>query len=413
MKIFFALIGDPSIYEEVNYVLDGKLFKERSSISVFLKKFKFDKVFVFAPESLFNIKIKDYGSNFDYVKEGIKNFFEKEGIKENLEVVVTLSSGTYKDKESKFDVSFESHFSNYYYFLIKKFYDIFIDVCFNNEDKEIEIYLDITHGFNAFIAFFQLALLEFLEIVAMFKKVKILIYNSDPYSRFIKKNLNINLIRELEIKPIPYYKKTGSNDLDVFLGAIYNGLPLVLLNYFPDIENLEREINSKFNSFNEVRIEKNENEIKVIRKGNLDKNFQGKVISLFLAKALNKYFSITFKENLDFKIENYNYLYSRDINALKKFFGFDERIGIRIGKDIGNLIRSLKNNFSRIDRETILARLINNNTNPKFNERNFLAHSGFEYNSILIRKVRNIIYLRYDENYKKEIEKAAKRGLLD
>jgi CRISPR-associated protein Csx1 len=418
VKLFFALIGDPQIYQRVNYIFNEKLFNERTSINVLIKEINFNKVFIFAPESLFIGKISENKNEiFKYVEEEIRKFFRKEGLKIEFDVIVSLSSGRYKDKNSNIIANFQTDFSNYYYFLIKIFYDIFKSI----NDKKIEIYVDITHGLNSFVAFFQIALLEFLKIVAMFKDIEIYIYNSDPYSPLLKEQcLNINLVRKMKIKAVPYFQKINDN-LDVFIGAIYNGLPLLGINFFPDINRLKKEVEEKFTQFNTLNITKKEDEFYIRRKSDLNEEFKGKVISLFLAEQLNKNFFVNKKNHLVFKIKKnyktnkFDYFESNEIKNLKKFFKFDERIGVRINKDIKNLIFILRKNLNKIDNNKVSIACLKEEAqlNPIFNERNFLAHSGFENNAVLVSKVNNEIIIEYDINYIDKIKEAAKKGLLD
>jgi len=44
-----------------------------------------------------------------------------------------------------------------------------------------------------------------------------------------------------------------------------------------------------------------------------------------------------------------------------------------------------------------------------FNDRNFLAHCGFERNCILVKKVNADVVIKYDENLRNYIEKCLLR----
>jgi len=240
MKLLIASWGDPWGWSEVSYVIEGKEIKSLSSIKALSEAKKVDKTFIFVQESLLaasrarkkgnNIELmgRTYPNPIDELKKsentagkylellqalkaGLKKFItDKVQLHNNFEVLVAPSIGQFsfldEQGETKIGIwKINEGLSNN----ILAFYEGFVISAILNEllkideEDEVQIYVDITHGLN----YTPVALSEAAYIATQLyslltaKSVVFKVFNSEPFIGRVKTPLNLHTVKEEKITP--------------------------------------------------------------------------------------------------------------------------------------------------------------------------------------------------------------------
>ena len=350
---------------------------------------------------------------------------------------------------------------DFYYFVLFTLANLFFNSIIKNDkiqntkqiqETDLKVIIDTTHGINYQTILVYKAVSELLKIFAFyFKNVFLCVYNSDPYiNPNISRNfsteivLNINLIESTKIIPFFNIFKSSSTkfltkskyynqDIDKnyltkfttienvnkeFIDDIYSfaasfmfGFPLYTIYFLPDNQKLYNIISNIFNNYiasiDFILTEKQDFiEILINRKLTFNPALENFIKIYVLSKLLNL-LNISQKKEISIKdIQDFNFL------TYKRYFPLEY---IRNSEEIGNLekkLKNLQNNQEIYDLDLSNWILYNNlikksniNSNNTVNNRNFFAHSGFEYNSILIKKI-DIIYLKPNEEEIKKIKES-------
>ena len=184
---------------------------------------------------------------------------------------------------------------------------------------------------------------------------------------------------------------------------MYNGLPLCLFRFYPEKDKLENIINQVLNIYEnyvEVKNLKDEKRLKVIKKLKLTKDF--KVYNFaYMISTLMYDLNLISSQKKEVKINEVE-------NLTNSLFKFDERFKNRINIDIHNIRRDLKD--KEIVDWKIYNEIIEKNVGEP-DERNFLAHSGFEKNLIELKKDSGELWIRYLEKRIDTVKKFCQKGL--
>ncbi|RUM60469.1 MAG: TIGR01897 family CRISPR-associated protein [Persephonella sp.] len=268
------------------------------------------------------------------------------------------------------------------------------------------------------------AIKELTEILAFFYEVNLTVYNTDPAIPIKNvKELNVNVIEQTKIIPNPLkYKATGKSiinklennenfiedlkklnkkltddikhkDISAFIGAIYNGLPLALYTFFPIINELEKYIDTAFKLYEKYIYIENKEKLLINKITYFTFNFRIYLFTYFFANLFLK------KELIENRKSEVSL--KEIINVKDKFFNFNEKIKLSIDREIHDLKSTVKNSKLELNKFYKLNELKGIQDNEPSN-RNFLAHSGFEYKSILIKVLdgeNKDIVIKYRDEY--------------
>ncbi len=431
-KILIAPWGNPKTWGYVEYQIEGSQDKisSKTSLKALCNKISPDKVLILVGDTLAEVEeiFNTVYENIETaVQEKIKKFLKTPEVgledQKNIEILVLPSVGKFPNG------SFEGHLLDYYYMLFYKLAKIFLKNTYE------EVYLDLTHGINFMPVLTYRSVRELLSIFAFFSKVKLFVYNADPFSGKEKKHLFLHLVEETEIEAeiptIPkFYKNSFSpklidtltkinekestfkipqefiREIIAFLGAVFFGLPLVIFNLFPNIEELKKYLELAVELWRkkiEINLEKDR--IRVKRKVFFTPICQPLLLAWTFAEKLRQ-------ENLI--SERCKEVEIKQIEDLSKNFLFrNRRVKIFIGKEL----KDLKNVHAKEEWE-IYKELIKKKSSqspdrlsassekdasklknqPSPDSRNLLAHGGFEKNIVEISK-RNSLKVKYKENF--------------
>lgn len=156
---------------------------------------------------------------------------------------------------------------------------------------------------------------------------------------------------------------------------MYNGLPLALFRFYPKKDRLKEAIFAVLNSYEKYVEVKNQCKLEVVKRVKMKKDFKVYVFAYVIATLLEnlKLISSQKKEATLNEIKNVG----------ERLFKFDRRFKIRINNDIYTLKKDLKE--KEIKNWKIYNEIHGKGVGEP-DERNFLAHSGFERNIVEVKK---------------------------
>lgn len=398
--------------------------------------------------------------DFQKIKELIKNDIINELLKEeNIEFdenyfIISFGKGYFINENEQKITIINGDSVDYYYYVLFSLANLFFD-CFNNnykinrdnkiQDIELEVIIDTTHGINYQTILVYKAILELLKIFAFyFKNVYFKVYNSDPFinPNLLKKYsldivLNVNLIENVKIIPSFNIFKDNSNkflriskdnigsyidseneiqkllkektkiekvdkkfmdNVYSFVSAFVFGCPLYVIYFIPEPIELYNIIIQVFNNYIQtIDFEIEDNKITITRKLAFTMTFENFIKIYTLTKILSllgvsKKLEVSLNE-----LENFNFI------TYKKYFPVEYN---KNSKEIYYLKRSISSyekhhkSFNWIKYSELKSYELNKDSINRIpDERNFFAHSGFEYNSIWIKKINNQIYLKPNDEF--------------
>jgi len=430
LKILIAPWGEPTGWQETTYVFNDKKLKSKSSLKLLKQEINPDYTIVLASDTL-----AVEGQNYNEVKESalkkIEKFLKENDI-ENINIFILPGVGKFQDKITKKAIYFKEKPTNYYYSLIFQLNSFFIKNLNLKEANTIEVYLDITHGINYMTVMTYRALQEILSILSMFLQVSLTVYNTDPAMPFsLASEIEINKIENSKIFSIPIRNIAKKKDLvsfnekyredifslrnqeinleeiNAFIGSVFNGLPLAVYTFFPNIDSLKNIVEKSYELLEKATSVKNDDLLEVERELNLNENFKIFTMVLLL--------SFLMKEKL-FISERKKEISFEDLEFLKdNLFRFDNRVKNFLDNEIGyNLkekISSFKENSKLSDEWKQLSDLLGQKQGIP-HERNFLAHGGFEYNAVLVKEKNKKILFKYKDEFLETIRDYCQKGLI-
>lgn len=418
MKVLIAPWGNPANWKELWYEFEGKKNKSSTSLKIIQEVIEPERTIIICLDTLAR-EGEDYKKVKGYVENEIKEYAKEFGLRE-YDVLVAPGIGSFPNGIFRGDAL------DYYYYIIAKISNELLKHLGNS----LEIHVDLTHGINYMTILTYKAIREIAETLSIFGSVHFKAYNADPSQPTVADTLSINIIEDVALTPTPFnerihqgrpiepinltpkererifkeelrcVREINHSELSAFIGALYNGLPLALYTFFPDTDKLEKLIENTLSVYESHVEVKNNMRLEITRKVKFSKDFKVYVFTYLIAMLL-KHLDIIRSRKKDMKID--------EIEELKeKLFKFDERLQTRISDDIHTLKIDLK------EREVKTWEIYNKIIGKKVGQpdaRNFLAHSGFERNLIKVKKNKEEIWLRYDENQVKTIVKLCQRGL--
>ncbi len=429
MKVLIAPWGDPYRWEEVEYEAEGEIVKSRNSTKLLLNSTGATRIVVIVLDTL--SEVKEYKSYYELskkveekVKEYIKSFLKLELNK--IDVVVAPGVGNFENK------IFTGNMKDYYSFILHELSNRLIP-----EQDMISVYLDLTHGINFMPVLTYTAVNKICGILAVKKKVNFTVFNSEPYTSG-RHRLYIHKVMEKEkmefnpperkmldkprlLKPLSGFPEeelknfdrkycySHKDEINAFLGALQDGLPLAMLTFYPELEEIAEILKSSVEGYkNYVEIKFiNDNKIQVQRKTCFTSNFDV-LTEAYLCTRI-----IGWKNKTEVSLSELE-------DMVRSLFKGKDRVRLCI---IENEIQSIKKNLDFFtDRWMLYSEAYEKvHQNVKDIEsrissphkRHFFAHAGFERNLVEMKKENNEIFVRYKETSLDTVKKWAQEGLKE
>lgn len=416
-------------WDIVEYRINDKCDYSRTSLRLLMKYVNPNKCYIIVLDTVAFKQYKSYGDLKDDIKRMYLNFIQDELKIEKSDIKILVSPGVGDFPNGLFEGSM-SDFYHYVYYAITK--ELVQDL---PEDADIvEFHVDLSHGINFMPTLTYNVIKEISGALALvYNHVRLIVYNSEPYVRGVKR-LNIHIVEQCLVKPevsryglrqrgkIRFIEPLGLSDdkrreldekqrqcvkdnnidikeLNVFLGALINGLPLALLTFFPNVESIGRcleELVNIYERFIEITFG---DKLKVIRKTKLTENISILSKIYLIASMLSRKLGLHRKTEVSLS----------ELERLRKnLYSKNDKLDAQISRDL----REVQENWQRVPQEwTPLKDVIG--SEGGFDPRNFIAHSGLEKNVTEVKRINSEILLRYRQSReeKKKIIEAAIKGL--
>jgi len=418
MKVLIAPWGNPFEWKETTYVFEGRTVKSLCTLPVLIETVNPDYIIVIVLDTLANIVNREgipkigqkMFSNYNEVRTDVEDrvrYFVEEmlGLNfDNSKLIIAPGVGVFEN------ITVEGDILDYYHYLI-------YELARTLPVDDATFYLDLTHGINFMPVLTYRALNHLLGLLAYLKDVKLKVLNSEPYPRGLPQDriqnirLNVRVVEDREIRPKPIMSLLEGEEyskLNAFISSIANAFPLVFTTFYPNMNDIESRINSILNDFYKS-IEVKEKHIR--RRKNIDPN----------VKTLSKlyYFLRVLSTHAKFKELPKAEPTLKELDEISKIlFNKLPRIGIVVEDQIKHLEDMLTTNgkpksILRKEKEwrtlrDILSKLqYLSKEYPKEDEsralRNFIAHSGFEYNVTMVKSDGNDVRFKYKSKTEKVI----------
>jgi len=425
VKFLISCWGDPSAWRETLYLFEDREYRSKSSTSVLSDHLKPDSILIIVLDSL----IANYDCNFENYDD-LKNSLEKElrtviedfGMDTEISrILIAPSVGSYTTRKGKMKITFLGNLSDFYNHVFSSLVDIFMRSVM--EKESLEIHFDVTHGINFMPVLTYRILKEITGILALTKKVKFHVYNSDPYIK--EGRLKIHIVEKKDVAPsfsaihgnINSQLRNGKflklrdrhekgeefsrdrrsktpmledmrkkSEIFAFISAVSNGFPLAIYSFFPEEEELRNNILNVIEMIGKyTSIHREKNEIVVERVINWDERFilfpsALLMVGILKGKNVGRKEVITLEElekirDIYHPISSINSLISRDLKE------FEER-----KEEFDTSWKDLNEFDERVDIRT------------------FLAHSGLAYGLIELKKDDGgALLMRYKPNRREKI----------
>lgn len=391
-KVLVAPWGNPFGWKEATYVYkdddENKNVEEKSysTLPVLRKAIEPDKVILIVLDTLANVEGDKQGfSSYDEIKndveERIKRFID-EKLEEDfngIDLIIAPGVGVFKN------IEVEGNMLDYYHYITYKLAELL-------PDEDMIVYLDLTHGMNFMPVLTYRALSNLLGLASYIKCVKFKVLNFEPYplglpqEEATKIKLNIWVVEDREVKPKPILsllenKNEKFNRWNAFISSIANGFPLIFATFYPKIDEIKKEIESKLRSFYDgISV----NGLSIVRSSKLDSDFKTLSKLYYLLRVLNT--NKTFRNLPKQEVT---------LDELKKIsetlFNKLPRIGIVVEEQIKSLEDEEKKKDNHDWKQ--LSKWQPSSRNRAI--RNFIAHSGFEFSTTMSKKDETSTKFRY------------------
>ncbi|TCO61536.1 CRISPR-associated CARF protein Csx1 [Caldanaerobacter subterraneus] len=346
--------------------------------------------------------------------------------------LVIYSIGEYKlfGKPVKFNCSYDD-------IVLQIFSDMAIRYLneYNKDNGAIEFYIDISSGQNMYIS----ALLEAVRHFSVFsgllnwlkkeKRPKIFLAFSDPILSELEKTYKIHIeelrfrtffsspIKKKEIEDFNLARRIANGEKElknilqklfenflICFSAIKNNTPLVL--YYRNFD-VREDVISFLKNFLEMlkqKLSRSWNSSPGLSKADylntiLSLGFYAGILEVLEARGISKY---DYEKGV--ALEEIKQLFASEENSIYELFELGTHVSI-LGKEIRNLCyggkeKSILNQAT--EEWNKVYNFIDEGEPSSFEDRNFLAHAGFERNVTEVRKKEGKLYLRYDKNLEKK-----------
>ena len=446
-RVLVATWGNPFQWGEARYRVNCEELKLEecsdvemknvSTLPVLLKALRPDKTVILVLDTLANLTLKNevleknlvsYDGVKEDVMERVRWFITNKVIPlvedeqtrkllENAEIVVAPGIGEFDNASVEGDVL------DFYAFVLKTLAE-------ELPAEDTEVFLDLTHGINFMPVLTYRALKNLLGLLAYLHVAKLHVLNSEPYPQgdmrwkekiLESEVLNIRSIESEELRPKPIYsifKDDTKRNWSAFISAVTNGFPLAFATFYPRIGEVKNFLDKAFREFEDsikVLMKKDEagrDKVHIVREKYLDEDFRTAVKLHYLLRVLKPEFSgrqypkdeATLDELMEItkklfakmprigivvedqihelqKLERGEYIYENGdsrripgiidkINRDKRLNGLKKKKGLSYG-ELRRILRWSSQSSYGI--------------NPEPDVRNFIAHSGFEYNLVSVR----------------------------
>lgn len=423
-RVLVSTWGNPFQWQPITYEFKGETLKSRNTLPILLKVLKPEKVLIITLDTMANYvhkdgrpfpgkKLSSYEEIKDDVKERIMWHIENEVIKETeceelesmlkegkIEIDVVPGVGIFGN------ISVYGEMFDFYHYVTYKLAN------WLPANQDLEVYLDLTHGINFMPTLTYRALRNLLGLLAFVKNVAFEVVNSEPYPLGVPENetskvtLHIREIGEGKVPPRPIYSIVENDQWTAFISSIANGFPLVFARFYPNVGDVKRRLEEEYGQFLES-IEVIPGEKPTIkRKEKFSRDFKNVSKLYYLLRVLNPKYSKYRRKELTIN----------DIKEISGLFMRLPRVGAVLEVQIEDLERGVGRVLSNIRSATggVYKELKSGKAYPlsevsffgkaefrddKKQLRNFIAHSGFEYNltHVKYRKNTNEIYFFYKD----------------
>ncbi|MDV3104835.1 CRISPR-associated CARF protein Csx1 [Thermococcus waiotapuensis] len=448
-RVLVATWGNPFPWEEIGYRVNCKDWriegcndvemKNVSTLPVLLKALNPEKTIILVLDTLANLTLRN-----DVPKKELGSYeMVKKDVEERVrwfidnKVLPLVEDGKTREllKEAKIVVapgigefdnaSVEGDVLDFYYFVLKTLAE-------ELPTEDTEVFLDLTHGINFMPVLTYRALKNLLGLLAYLRTVRLHVMNSEPIpsgekpwkEEIVKsKVLNIHLIESEELGPRPMYSifrdrnDKKKREWSAFISSVANGFPLVFATFYPKINSVMGIIEASLKEFDdsiEVSMKPDivgKTKVHVVRKRGFNRDFKTAVKLYYLLRVLQGEFGgkypkegVTTKELSDItkklfvKMPRIGVVVEKQVSELSELEegkgvyedGTSRRIpGIldKIDKDkkLNDLKKRKGLSYGELRKTIKLGSSSGDSLNPEPGVRNFIAHSGFEYNLVWVR----------------------------
>ncbi len=406
MKILVSTWGNPwrdrkgrvPSWGEAQYEIGDTKTKARTTLIPLLDAVRPDRVILIALDTLAQAPIPS--NRYDCVVEDARNsveeFLDLEGIGDRVdEIVISPGVGRFPGRD------FRGELRDFYSWTLHALTEILTSAA---DVSGIHVHLDLSHGINFMPVLTYRAVVEILSAAAAASDVRLTVYNADPYPRSPEgaPSLRINVVESGEIAWRPPRKgvrvgprvlepleslgpsmrealyrdqlrvcrELNSRELNAFLGSLANGLPLATYTFYPDGGALSNCVRRAL----EIYLEKTEVQsygdlLRVRRAVSLGQDFDTLVEILLLTRVLG--------------LERRGVVSLQDLQDLqKRVFSRNKKLEAAIGYDLAVIRRIVEAEPRRF---LEWAPPVGGDEPVGWSERNFLAHSGLEYNVVEVK----------------------------
>jgi len=434
MRVLVATWGNPFQWEPTWYRLECEALgiedcqsvklENVSTLPVLMKALKPEKTIVLVLDTLTNItlsndvkprEIGSYKGAVDDVEERVRWFIENRvkpylnekdrALLDGVEIVVLPGVGEFDN------VSVDGNVLDFYSAILKVLAE-------KLPVEDNEVILDLTHGINFMPVLTYRALKNLLGILAYLHDVKLYVVNSEPFpqgEREWKEKikelsvLTIKLVEPLDLRPKPLYSSIHDRpEWSAFTSSVTNGFPLAFATFYPRRKDVKEYIHGLYSEFlraieTEMKVDKaGKRKVHIERKKPLTKDFRTAVKLYYMLRVFDPLF--VGEMGLPKKESTLEELF----RITRELFLKMPRIGIMVEDQLCELknlqewvIAELRNKKNRVPKSllgnkgVIIGKLYqarnqnfasnNRSLNKNVKIRNFIAHSGFEFNTVSAR----------------------------
>ncbi len=405
-RVLIVPWGNPFEWGDITYTYEGIAMNSFCTLPILKEAIDPDKIIVVVVDTLANLVNERTGepsveqrvfSSYDEVLEDVRErieYFVKNKLGERfdeIDLVIAPGVGVFKNIEVYGDIL------DYYHFVTYKLAELL-------PVTNMEVYLDLTHGINFMPVLTYRAVLNLLGLASYLRNVRLTVLNSEPYPRGIagdklrKVKLNIKPVekRNVQPKPILSLLSENFNRWNAFISSVANGYPLLFATFYPDQAKIKEEIDNKLNEFlNNIDV----NGRVVKRRSGLNSDFKTLSKLYYLLRVLN---TVNIFQSLPKSEISLEELRSISNSLFKNL----PRVGIIVEEQLKSLEDRLTTNGkpkSHIEMSWKPLKMYirvggisgSDESSTERIVRNFIAHSGFEYNVTMVRRSFDTIQFKY------------------
>lgn len=421
-SVLVAPLGDfyGETWREVTYKLRESPERSKISLSVVARHVRPSKIIVVVLDTLANRDdFKDYEELRDEIGGDCKDFLGKWGIPaERAKVIVAPGVGRFARRQRSFTLEVDGEMMDYFYYVLFELAKELVGL-----ESDSEVCLDLTHGVNFMPVFTYRALDQLLGVLSFAKNIRFKVFNSEPVPPVGQEEVQIHEVENRVVYPRLSPVKVGfrgeasllkvrkeneklskeitefrvdEGELNAFLSAIVNGLPLALYRFCPS-KDFGKEIGDAVKKWREkTTVEAGPGRLRIERKLRFTEDFM-RCVRLWLAST-------------SFGLER------RDAATLEDLKGIGERLfereGLKkalISRTLRDIEEGLKDKPSLREWKALREAI---GKGGEFNPNNFLAHAGLEYNVTHVRYHDQELEFRYPDDEIPRVKGACSQGLF-